>query len=160
MQQRSFANLLPGDPAPWFFARTTSNPRYAMHSAAGRYVVLCFFLSSNDPQGAAAVKAAFAHWRLFDGERLAFFGMSLDPADEKRLTDKLPGLRFIWDFDGAVGRLYGALPIDAKPGEANVPGRRLWMVLDPTLRVIKVFPFEPDGSEREKVFKFLAKLPP
>ena len=39
----------------------------------------------------------------------------------------------------AVSRLYGAVPKDAQPGDA-VPTRRFWIVLDPTLRILKVLP--------------------
>lgn len=53
----------------------------------------------------------------------------------------MPGIRFFWDSDGAVSRLYGAIPTDAEPAKAPVPARRLWIVLDPTLRVLLVIPF-------------------
>jgi hypothetical protein len=33
----------------------------------------------------------------------------------------LPGYSFIWDFDGLVNRLYGAIPHDAKPNKGEVP---------------------------------------
>ena len=53
----------------------------------------------------------------------------------------MPGIRFFWDSDGAVSRLYGAIPTDAEPAKAPVPARRFWIVLDPTLRVLLVIPF-------------------
>ncbi len=40
---QEFAQLLPGDPAPHFWQATSANPRYAFHTAAGRYIVLCFY---------------------------------------------------------------------------------------------------------------------
>jgi hypothetical protein len=46
---RSYVRLAPGDPAPWFNQRSTSNPSYAFDTAAGRYIVLCFFASAGDP---------------------------------------------------------------------------------------------------------------
>lgn len=61
MQQRSFVNIMPGDPAPWFTQRTTPNPNYNFSSAAGRYIVLCFFVTAADDMGKAAIKTAFAH---------------------------------------------------------------------------------------------------
>ena len=41
--------LTPGDPAPWFTARSTVNPRFTLDTEAGRYLVLCFFGSAADP---------------------------------------------------------------------------------------------------------------
>ncbi len=154
-------NLLPGDPAPWFHAASTSNPRYAFDTVAGRYIVLCFFGSAGDPAGAAAMRAVAANRGVFDDSRVCFFGVSHDPADEAsgRVRASIPGIRFFWDFDGAVSRLYGAIPLDSSPG-AGVPVWRCWIVLGPTLRVMRVFPFEADGSDRAAVFEYLASLPP
>ena len=47
----SFVNLTPGDPAPWFHQRSTSNPNYAFDTTAGRYIVLCFYASAADGSG-------------------------------------------------------------------------------------------------------------
>jgi peroxiredoxin len=162
MEPRSFMNITPGDPGPWFTQRTAFNPNYHFSSAAGRYLILCFYISAGDDAGKAALKSAFAHWRVFDDKRCCFFGVSLDPKDEaeKRVQDKIPGFRFFWDFDGAICRAYGAIPRDAKPGEGGVPARRMWVVLDPTMRVLKVIPFADDGADREQLFKYLASLPP
>jgi predicted 2-oxoglutarate/Fe(II)-dependent dioxygenase YbiX/peroxiredoxin len=158
---RSFRNLGPGDPVPWFKARTRSNPRYAFDTAAGRYLVLCFFGSAADPQGAAAIKSAIAHRKLFDDRRFCFFGVSNDQRDDsdKRVEDMIPGMRYFFDDDGEIGRALGVLPHDSKPGEANVPMRRFWLVLDPTMRVLNLVPFAKDGSDREALFRYLAALP-
>src|SRR5215212_6901368 len=56
-----FRNLLPGDPAPWFRQRSTSNPDYAFDTAAGRYIVMCFVGTANDHQGKAAIAAVLAN---------------------------------------------------------------------------------------------------
>jgi predicted 2-oxoglutarate/Fe(II)-dependent dioxygenase YbiX len=87
--------------------------------------------------------------------------VSFDPRDEteNRVRDSMPGSRFFWDFDGKIGRLYGALPKDANPQDGPVPGRRFWLVLDPTLRVAAVFPFTAD-TKHEAVFAYLQQLPP
>ncbi|HEX3673197.1 MAG TPA: 2OG-Fe(II) oxygenase [Rhizomicrobium sp.] len=161
VKSRSYVSLTPGDPAPWFHQRSGGNPRYAFDTAAGRYIVMCFYLTVRDPQARLALDAVAKNRKLFDDERLAFFGVSLDPADEKegRVKESMPGIRFLWDFDAAVSKLYGAVPADAQASEANMPARRFWMVLDPTLRVTAVFPFQPDGGELGAVFAYLKKLP-
>jgi peroxiredoxin/predicted 2-oxoglutarate/Fe(II)-dependent dioxygenase YbiX len=159
--QRAYANVTVGDPAPWFKQRCTSNPTYAFDTVAGRYVVLCFFATAADAPGQRALAAVGANRALFDDDRVSFFGVSLDPADERegRVRESMPGLRYFWDFDGAVSRLYGAAPHEAEPG-APIPVRRLWMVLDPTLRVMAVFPFAPDGADGPAVMAYLRALPP
>jgi peroxiredoxin len=123
--------------------------------------VLCFYVSAAHAQGRAALDAAFSQHRLFDDVTASFFGVSLDPVDEreKRVADRYPGYRFVWDFDGAVSKLYGAIPHDVE-SKVQVPARRLWVVLDPTLRVLKVIPFADDGSDRQQVVSYLASLPP
>jgi peroxiredoxin/predicted 2-oxoglutarate/Fe(II)-dependent dioxygenase YbiX len=151
-----YAHLLPGDPAPWFHQRSTSNPRYAFDTAAGRYIVLCFFGSAGDDQGREAIRAVLAHRSYFDDQQASFFGVSIDPADESenRVQESMPGIRFFWDFDRTVSRLYGAAPREQGPGDP-VSLRRFWMVLDPTLRVLKVLPL----TERQLLFDYLRQLP-
>ena len=159
---RSYVRLAPGDPAPWFNQRSTSNPNYAFDTAAGRYIVLCFFASAGDPIGRAAMQSVLAHRQQFDDVRLSFFGVSLDPGDETegRVHESLPGIRFFWDSNGTVSRLYGALPKAAERSKTPVAARRFWIVLDPTLRVLHVVPFAPDGSDAAILFGYLDRLPP
>ena len=155
-----YANLTPGDPAPWFHQRSFANPQYAIDTAAGRYIVLCFFASADEPHSRAALAAVLGRRDLFDDAKMSFFGVSVDPKDEseKRIADSYPGYRFLFDFNGAAGRLYGAVPVDAKSGGIAV--RRLWVVLDPTLRVLKIVPFAPDRSDIAEVVSYVENLPP
>src|SRR5262245_55231576 len=133
----SYRNLRPGEPAPWFIARATTRDEYAFDTAGGRYLVLCFFATA-DERGSRAIRAALAHPELFDDEMASFFGVSVDPADEtrRRLPLGLRGYRFFWDFAGEICRLYGAIPHDAGPVAKHQTIRRIWVVLDPTLRVL------------------------
>jgi len=59
-----------------------------------------------------------------------------------------------------VSRLYGAIPHDAEPNKGQVPLRRIWVVLDPMLRVLKVIPFATDGSDVQALETYLNSLPP
>lgn len=157
----AYVQLAPGDPAPWFQQRSGANPRYVFDTAAGRWIVLCFFGSAGDAAGRAALDAVRANRALFDDERACFFGVSLDPRDEAegRVADVMPGLRFFWDFDGTIARLYGAVPKDAAPDKGQVAMRRFWVVLDPTLRITRIFGFRPDGAETAELFAYLRSLP-
>ena len=149
-----------GDPAPWFHQRSSSNPRYAFDTAGGRYIVLCFYGSAADPPGRAAIDAVMASGACFDDTHVAFFGVSVDPGDEseKRVQERIPGIRFFWDFDRSVSRLYGASPKDG--GDAIAGFRRFWIVLDPTMRIMALIPFAIDGRDRAALFSFLDRLPP
>ncbi len=158
----NYAIISAGDTAPSFYQRTSTNPSYAFDSAAGRYLVLCFFMTAADAQGQATVRAARSRPDLFDDNKMAFFGISIDPRDEAeaRVQDHIPGFRMIWDFDATVSRLYGAIPVDHKQGEANVQARRFWVVLDPTMRVMNVIPFTPNSSDHNELLTYLDALPP
>lgn len=157
-----YGQLLAGDPAPWFRARSAANPDYAFASAGGRYLVLCFYGTAADPHSQAALAAVRDRPDLFDDAHASFFGVSVDPADEAeaRVAESYPGYRFFWDFDGAVSRLYGALPEADESGREGVALRRFWVVLDPTLRVIAVVPFEADRSDIAAALDRIAALPP
>jgi peroxiredoxin len=157
-----YAAIGAGDTAPVFHQRTSNNPRYAFESAAGRYILLGFFVTAADDQGQRAYAAMRTRPDLFDDAKIAFFGVSVDPNDEaeKRVAQHLPGYRVIWDFDTHVSRLYGSMPMEREPNERNVQARRFWVVLDPTLRVMQVLDFEDDGSDIDRLFGFLGSLPP
>ncbi|HTI85016.1 MAG TPA: 2OG-Fe(II) oxygenase [Alphaproteobacteria bacterium] len=158
----TFVNLAPGDTAPWFVARSSTNPRYAFDTVAGRYVVLCFFASSTDAHSRAALAAMRERADVFDDTTAAFFGISLDPCDEieHRLADRYPGYRYLFDPDGTASRLYGAVATDADFARSEVRVRRLWVVLDPQLRVLRVVPFAADCRDIAEINATLDALPP
>lgn len=156
-----YRRISAGEPAPYFTGRETGNPTYVFDTAAGRYLVLCFFGSSED----AAAKTIFTevlekHRSLFDDEKFAFFGVSADPRDEaeKKLKSSLPGIRYFYDSDHAIARLYGAAPLEAEGNSVSILCR--WFVLDPTLRIMKIIPFRQDGKDRQELMDFLQALPP
>jgi predicted 2-oxoglutarate/Fe(II)-dependent dioxygenase YbiX/peroxiredoxin len=155
---RGYRVLQVGEPGPWFVLRSGDNPIYHLDAAAGRYLLLGFVGSAADEGGQRMLQLAARLRRLFDDERIAFFGVSVDPADERRLKDSLPGVRFFWDFQGEASRLYGALAVDAHKGPA--PYVRKWVVLDPDMRVRKVLFADPSGAEHEELAAFLRSLPP
>jgi peroxiredoxin/predicted 2-oxoglutarate/Fe(II)-dependent dioxygenase YbiX len=157
-QAQRYRRVEPGDPAPWFRQRSSSNPTYNFDTVGGRYVVLCFFASAGDAAGQEALKILDEHRALFNDADVAFFGVSLDPGDETRVKGQLPGIRYIWDFDASVSRLYGVAPVETDSQKIAV--RRLWLVIDPMLRVRAVIPFRPDGTDRHQVVELLEALPP
>lgn len=130
-----------GEPAPWFQARTRSNPRYSFDTVAGRVVVLSFFGSAGDAYASALLAAIAERAAAFDDSRACWFGISIDPDDERlgRVADALPGRRIFWDFDRSLCARYGALLPDGRV-------RRASLVLDPLLRVLAVLPFEDEPA--------------
>jgi peroxiredoxin/predicted 2-oxoglutarate/Fe(II)-dependent dioxygenase YbiX len=150
--------VLPGDPFPWFTLPSTDNPRYAFHSVAGRYVLVAFLGSSGQPVAQAALAAVAANRARFDDETLCFFGISADPADRApgRLVPSMPGIRFLFDLDGAVARDAGVVRPDPAAPQGPALYTPAWVLLDPMLRVIEVRPL----AEAEAIMASLAALPP
>ena len=93
---------------------------------------------------------------LFDDDNASLFCITTDPDDQrlKRLRQSLPGIRPLWDFDGAVSRLYGAEQSGSQAGSSGYI--RFWLVIDPMLRILYAAPL----AEAEAVMKFIAALPP
>ena len=153
-----YAPLYAGDPIPWLTPRASNNPHFLLSSLGGRYVVLCFYATAADPVAADALKAVERNRALFDDDNMCFFGVSVDPADEKtgRVSESLPGLRYFWDFDGAMSRAFGVLPHNDPDSRAL---RRVWIVLDPSLRIMATFPLRQDGGNLEEIFAYLRALP-
>jgi len=145
-----------GDPAPWFFARSTNNARYMFHTAAGRYVLLGFFGAARRPEVTEALRLIAAQRDRFDDQQICLFGVSVDPADETEgyLQQSLPGIRHFWDFDLAVSKLYGATPAAAVPGPKLIY-RSYWLLLDPTLRVLRALPI----TATAELLDLIAALP-
>lgn len=157
-----FINLQSGEPAPWFRQRTLANESFTLDVSGGRYLVLCFFGSGADPHSQAAIAAARAS-KAFNDEHASFFGVSIDAADEGRLAESYPGHRHFLDFDRSASRAYGAAPIEgdgASERDLQRFYRRIWVVLDPTLRVLLVAPFQPDQSDIPSVLGMVSALPP
>lgn len=124
--------------------------------------MLCFFGSAADPHGKAAIEAAHSRPDIFDDDRACFFGVSNDPEDEAtgRVANRIPGYRHFWDFDLSVARLYGVVARHATNGAGQVALARLWVVIDPTMRVLAVIPFRTDRTDLVKVMALLETLPP
>lgn len=149
-----FKVLAPGDPAPWFRARSLMRPDFAFDTIAGRYLVLGFFGVATDRVAQAALQHVLAA-PAFDDLHASFFGVTINPSDEPVLRERIPGIRWFLDFDGQISSAYGAKAHD----DANAY-RRMWVVLDPALRVTAVLPFSPDNAHAEQLVALIGNLPP
>ncbi|HRD28634.1 MAG TPA: 2OG-Fe(II) oxygenase [Caulobacter sp.] len=134
--------LTPGDPAPHFRAPSPGNPAYGFNTVGGRFVALAFLPPVATPTTAAALNAVRSRRRLFDDERLCFFGVISDPAAIARARDEVPGIRWFHDPGGEIARIY----------EIEAPG---WVIVDPSLRVLFTAPLD----QSDAVLARLAALP-
>lgn len=147
--------LTVGDPAPWFVVPATNNPKYHFDAAAGRAIVLCFFGSAGDPHAQQVLDDFFQHRQVFDDDRCSFFGVSVDVEDERlsRVRQRIPGIRFFWDFDRRVSQQYKAFDRSGLYYQCTY-------ILDERLRVFGVFPFgEEPQTHVSQVLTRLAELP-
>jgi predicted 2-oxoglutarate/Fe(II)-dependent dioxygenase YbiX/peroxiredoxin len=98
-----------GEMAPAFSVASDVNPDFLFRSLGGRWMVLMFFGTLGHGPSRLAHERIVARRALFDDQGAQFFGVSYDPADrgERGLKNSMPGLRYFWDFDQAVSRLYG-----------------------------------------------------
>jgi len=128
-----------GERAPSFSAAALSgNPRYGFDSAAGRPIVMLFLGSGGWGPGAEALQLLQQHDQIFDDHRASFFGVTIDPADADagRIAQRIPGIRWFLDYDGAVSTLYGA----AAAGDGAKHYRPFWLLLDTNLRLVSSAP--------------------
>lgn len=148
----------PGDPAPWFTARSRTNPTYHIDTTAGIYVVLSFLGSVAQPYAqlvAQAVTGPLRHY--FDDSKCAFFCISTDPADEaqNRFPQILPGIRHLFDHDLKVSTTYGAVQTQGATRHF-VP---FTLVLDPLLRVYATIPLIDAHAHNVTLERILSGLP-
>ena len=144
-----------GEPAPWFDARCTCNPRFHFDTVGGFPIVLSFFQSASRADSQRVLADFQRRQPVFDKMRALFFGVSVDPDDEAqgRCVASDPGMRLFWDFDFAVSSLYGAV---TQPNPSRVSGegyRCFTVVLDQRLRVFDVVPFDNIETHVERVMR-------
>ena len=135
--------LLYGDPAPTFAAAGVSNPRYVFDAAAGRYLLLAIV-----PAGPAVARALATIERqraaFNDAHASAFVLIVGQDKGRRKREDSLPGLRFLFDEDGAVAALFDA--IDAER----------WCLIDPALHVMAIV----GADQADTLVDRMPSLPP
>lgn len=155
-----FRRLLPGDPLPRIVLPGPTNPQFVVDTLAGRYLVLCFAGTLAGPGSAAAQAAIAARPDLFDDRFAAAILITTERAESlgRAAADARRGPRILWDGDAAAARACGAAATE--PGAVRVPFRPLWIIADPTLRLVAVIPFEEAGPDHAGLIARLAALPP
>jgi predicted 2-oxoglutarate/Fe(II)-dependent dioxygenase YbiX/peroxiredoxin len=143
----------PGEPAPFFAAATDGADRYSLDVVAGRWIVLMIFGTAAEPASHDGLLLALSRAAMFNGVDAAFFGVSVDPADkaQRGLANVEPGIRFFWDFDCTVARLYGVA--DAAYLKPAV------FLIDPAFRIAMSAPIEATAAVLDRLEAELASAP-
>jgi predicted 2-oxoglutarate/Fe(II)-dependent dioxygenase YbiX/peroxiredoxin len=153
---------LVGDSAQDFAVRSTNNSRFRFSSAAGRYLVLCFYGSVAIEKNAKAISFFTSEMRhYFDDKKISFFGISIDRADEEqgRVKEIIPGIRYFWDFERDVSKLYGAMDEGSISADGVITYHSFTLVLDPNLRVVGYIPLTDLDRHNEALRNLLSSLP-
>jgi hypothetical protein len=135
-----------GDMAPWW----EQGPyKFVFDEVPNRFIVLAFYGTAADEVGELALKALQHRHYDVDSGKICFFGIGHDLKDksERQVDLKFPSIRFLWDFGGVMGRAYG------------VQSSRLWIVLNPMMRVHRIIPYQVDGTDLGRLFEVLDGLP-
>ncbi len=149
-----------GEPCPTFIGRTLTRERYAFDTAGGRYVILSFFPSAGWDVAARFLAGIDAMAARLDDHDLTFFGVTIDPTDEKegRLRDHPRGRRFFIDADRSISARFG---VCTPPGQDGpVKHGPVTFVLDPRMRVIARLPLSDAQVHLSALTEFLDRLPP
>jgi len=128
-----------GDPVPWFSAPLIGDGAFSLQVAAGRWVVLSFLGSPDDPRTKEELAKLLHDARMFHEDRIVFYGVFTAPPSDPAYYIALNtfAVSFIADYDGAITRAFGA---------TDMPRT---IVLDPMLRAIANVPWNfPEGHAR------------
>lgn len=141
--------IILGDPVPWFSAPVLTGGAFNLQVAAGRWIVLSFLGSPADPRVEDELSALLCDTHLFDEDHLVFYGvLAAPPGDVAHyLARSTSSVSFIADYDGALGRRYGA---------AGIPRT---IVLDPMLRAVANIPWDYPAGHAASVREVLRSLP-
>lgn len=153
-----------GKQAPSFQGKTNVNDRFNFDTVAGRCVVIMFYGSADLRKSKESLRAICTDLRaLFDDKRALFFGVSVDPKDpQKGVRDLIPGIRFFWDYDLAISKLFGATKPDQEPiDQGSLAFRSFTLVMDSRLRIYDYIPIESveqhTNQLRESVLALIAE---
>ena len=150
---RPLRALTVGDPAPFFVGATDGIDHYSLDVAAGRWIVLMMFGTLSEPASKQAVDLVLARRRLFNDTDAAFYGVTVDPLDRSHrgLANSDPGVRYFWDFDCAISRLYAVAD-----GEHLRP---TIFLIDPAFRITMAEPVENTAAVLDRLAQELRDAP-
>ena len=142
-----------GEPAPFFTAETDGIANYSIEVAAGRWIVLMVFGTLGAEVCRVAHDKVLARRALFNDADAAFYGVSVDMKDrvERGLANAPFGLRYFWDFDQKISRLYGLVQ------DGNL--RPAIFLIDRSFRIVAAEPVEATDAVLDQLDRALAAEP-
>jgi predicted 2-oxoglutarate/Fe(II)-dependent dioxygenase YbiX/peroxiredoxin len=138
-----------GDPVPLFSGHLIGGDVFDLHVSAGRWVVLSFLGSPDNPRVADEIAALTELGDILNEDHLVVKAVLAAPPAEMETYAALQNkaLSFVADYDGAISRAYGM---------QDMPGT---VVLDPMLRAIAYFPWDYPQGHAQSVAGLLRGLP-
>jgi len=138
-----------GDPVPRFSAQLVTGGRFDLHVCAGRWVVLSFLGSPENPRVEKEISALQNQAELLNEDHIMVRGVFTAPPDNiaNYAAISTKALSFLADYDGTISASYQAL------------GAPRTIVLDPMLRAIANIPWDYAQGHAESVTELLRGLP-
>lgn len=115
-----------GDPAPWFRLPSDINPQFNFSSLGGRTLAVVFARSFSDADGQKILSDLLGGLHRFVAHSTAMLIISADAADQNaRVPDGVFGVRYLFDADQQVAKLYGVAGDDGYKAAAFVIDERM-----------------------------------
>jgi peroxiredoxin len=140
--------ILLGDPVPWFSAPQIAGGGFDLHVSAGRWVVLAFMGSPQNPRVEAEIAQLLRESSLFSDDHLVVACVFTAPPDNpSKFAATGNRLCFLADYDGAIHRSFGALEMPRT------------IVLDPMLRTVADIAWDFPQGHADTISGVLRGLP-
>jgi len=138
-----------GDPVPRFSARLITGGPFELHVCAGRWVVLSFLGTPDNPKTDAEISELVSLADILGEDHIIVRGIFTAPPPDaaKYAALSSAALSFVADYDGSISRCFGAFDMPRT------------IVLDPMLRAIADIPWNYPQGHAESVINLLRSLP-
>jgi predicted 2-oxoglutarate/Fe(II)-dependent dioxygenase YbiX/peroxiredoxin len=142
--------MILGDPVPWFSAPTINGGAFDLHVSAGRWVVLSFLGSPNNPRAITEITELVRACAPFDENHVVVACVFAGRPDDVSTVTAISSnkLFFLADDDGSISREFGATEMPRT------------VILDPMLRSVADIAWDNPQGHSETVGNVLRGLPP
>jgi predicted 2-oxoglutarate/Fe(II)-dependent dioxygenase YbiX/peroxiredoxin len=154
-------HLAPGDPAPWFTANTTSNPKFHFDAIGGYRIILSFLGSSKLEHSQQILQQFVALQPQLAALETPFFGVMIDPGDlsMQNLIHEPGYFKLIWDFDFNISALYGVCQKQKTSPSGNWSYTPTSFVLNQNMQVVQVIQTQEPELHVQLILNCIQSLP-